>query len=596
MSEDPAKSPPREVDCDFLVIGSGAAGLSAAVTAAWHGLKVVVVEKDPVCGGATAWSGGWMWVPRNPLSQAEGIVEDPELPRTYLRHELGNNYDAARVEAFLDAAPKMVDFFQTHTDLRFVSGTRIADIHGNTLGAGTGGRSVAPEPFDGRRLGAALLRKARRQKYETSLFGMGIMAGPDLYNFIHATRSMAAFVYVSRRIARHVLDLIRFGRGMQFVNGAALIARLMKSADNLGVQLWVSSPAARLLSDQGAVRGALIGTPDGTMTVRAARGVVLAAGGFAHDMERRRELLPGTSTGSEEWALPPESVAGDGVRLGEAAGGEFDRSLASPVAWCPVSIVPYRNGRKGLYPHIIDRGKPGIIGVLADGRRFVNEADGYHDYVSAMIAAVPPGQEVASWLICDHAFQRRYPFGMSKPFPVPVWPYVRSGYLKRARTAEELATACGIDPRGLAGTIAEYNRHARLGGDPVFGRGTTAFNRGSGDPDHKPNPCIAPIEIAPFYAIKMLPGSFGTFAGLKTDAFARVLDRTGKPIDGLYAAGNDQASVMGGHYPSGGINLGPAMTFGFVAARHAAGADVEWASKHQLRAGQRGRKNATART
>jgi len=571
VSEDLAKPGSREVDCDFLVIGSGAAGLSAAVTAAWHGLKVLVVEKDAVCGGATAWSGGWMWAPRNPLSMADGVVEDLELPRTYLRHELGSNYDAARVEAFLDAAPRMVDFFQAHTELQFVSGTRIADIHGNTPGAGTGGRSVAPEPFDARRLGDALLRKARRQKYETSLFGMGIMAGPDLHNFMHATRSRAAFLHASRRIARHVLDMLRFGRGMQFVNGAALVARLMKSAANLGVELRVSSPAVRLLSDRGSVHGALVKTTDGTVTIRATRGVLLATGGFAHDSERRRELLSNLDSGSEDWALPPESVSGDGVRLGEAAGGELDRSLASPVAWCPVSIVPYRNGRSGLYPHIIDRGKPGIIGVLADGRRFVNEADGYHDYVSAMIAAVPPGREVASWLICDHTFQRRYPFGMSKPFPVPVWPYVRSGYLKRARTVELLAAECGIDAKSLAATIAEYNRHARLGDDPAFGRGTTPFNRGSGDPDHKPNPCIAPIEGAPFYAIKVLPGSFGTFAGLKTDAMARVVDLSGKPIDGLYAAGNDQASVMGGHYPSGGINLGPAMTFGFIAARHAAG-------------------------
>ena len=164
---------------------------------------------------------------------------------------------------------------------------------------------------------------------------------------------------------------------------------------------------------------------------------------------------------------------------------------------------------------------------------------------------------------------------MSKPFPVPVWPYVRSGYLKRARTVEQLAAACGIDPRGLAGTIAEYNRHARIGEDPAFGRGTTPFNRGSGDPDHKPNPCVAPIEKAPFYAIKVLPGSFGTFAGLKTDALARVLDGDVTPIEGLYAVGNDQASVMGGHYPSGGINLGPGMTFGFVVGRHAAGADLK---------------------
>jgi len=573
VSEESSNTRSREVECDLLVVGSGAGGLSAAVTAAWHGLKVIVVEKDAVCGGATAWSGGWMWVPCNALSRADGIVEDPELPRTYLRHELGNNYDAARVEAFLAAGPPMVDFFHKHTELQFVSGTWIADIHGNTPGAGTGGRSVAPEPFNARGLAKPLLRKARRQKYETSLFGMGIMAGPDLYNFMHATRSLAAFVYSGRRIARHALDVVLFGRGMRLVNGAALIARLMKSADTLGVQLWVSSPATRLLLEQGAVRGAVIETSDGTVSVHAARGVVLASGGFPHDIARRRELFPRTPTGNEHWALPPASVTGDGLRLAEAVGGEIDRTLASPAAWCPVSIVRYRGGRTGLYPHIIDRGKPGVIGVLADGRRFVNEANGYHDFVAAMVNAVPPDQEVASWLICDHAFQRRYPFGMSKPFPMPVWPYVHSGYLQRAHTVEGLAEACGIDPRGLAATIAEYNRHARIGEDPTFGRGTTPFNRGSGDPDHRPNPCVAPIDKPPFYAIKVLPGSFGTFAGLKTDAFARVLNAEGTPIEGLYAAGNDQASVMGGHYPSGGINLGPAMTFGFIAGRHAASAD-----------------------
>ena len=190
-----------------------------------------------------------------------------------------------------------------------------------------------------------------------------------------------------------------------------------------------------------------------------------------------------------------------------------------------------------------------------------------------MLKAVPNGQEVASWLVCDHAFQRRYPFGMSKPFPVPMWPYVHSGYLKRGRTIAELAAVCGIDSKGLTETIEEYNRHARAGADPAFGRGTTPFNRGSGDPDHKPNPCVAPIDRPPFYAIKVLPGSFGTFAGLKTNGSAQVLRADGTPIDGLYAAGCDQANVMGGHYPSGGINLGPAMTFGFVAGIHAASVD-----------------------
>ena len=188
-----------------------------------------------------------------------------------------------------------------------------------------------------------------------------------------------------------------------------------------------------------------------------------------------------------------------------------------------------------------------------------------------MLDAIPEGREVVSWLVCDHAFRRRYPFGMAKPFPVPAWPYVRSGYLVRARTIEALARACGIDPAGLARTVAEYNRHASVGEDPAFGRGTTPFNRGSGDPDHRPNPCVAPIGKPPYYAIRVLPGSFGTFAGLATDANARVLGAGDRPIDGLYAAGCDQANVMGGHYPSGGINLGPAMTFAYVAGCHAAG-------------------------
>jgi len=562
----------QDVDCDLLVIGSGAAGLSAAVTAAYHGLRVLIVEKDALCGGATALSGGWMWIPCNPLSRADGIVEDVELARTYLRHELGPHYDAPRIDAFLAAGPQMVDFFENRTRLQFVSGSSIADIHALTPGAGTGGRSVAAKPIDGRELGD-LLRAVRPQNYETSLFGLGIMAGSDLYRFLHATRSLASFWYATTRMTRHWVDLLIHRRGMQLVNGNALVARLLQSAKELGVELRLSSPATHLLCVDGVVRGAEIRTASGMTTIRARRGVVLATGGFAHDAARRRALLPRLTDGGEAWSLPPEAVAGDGVRLGESVGAIFDATVASPAAWCPVSVVRYRGGRTGLYPHIIDRGKPGIIGVLANGRRFVNEANGYHDYVSAMLAALPQGAEIASWLVCDHAFQRRYPFGMSKPFPFPVGPYVRSGYLLRGRTIEALAATCGIDGRGLADTLADYNREAREGRDPAFGRGATPFNRGSGDPDHKPNPCVAPIEQPPFYAIKVLPGSFGTFAGLKTDALARVLNEQGRPIEGLYAAGGDQANVMGGCYPSGGINLGPAMTFGFIAGRHAAGGE-----------------------
>ncbi|MCK9817577.1 FAD-binding protein, partial [Pseudomonas sp. MAFF 302046] len=211
-------------------------------------------------------------------------------------------------------------------------------------------------------------------------------------------------------------------------------------------------------------------------------------------------------------------------------------------------------------------------GVLADGKRFVNEADGYYDYTAAMVAAVPEGQEVASWMICDHRFQRRYGLGYSRPFPLPVGALLRSGYLQRGRSIEELAQRCGIDPQGLAATVNRYNQHARQGTDPEFGRGSTPYNRKQGDPmSTGSNPCVAPIEHGPFYAVKVLPGSFGTFAGLKTNGQAQVLDVAQQPIAGLYAVGTDMASVMGGFYPSGGINLGPAMTFGYIAGRHAAG-------------------------
>jgi succinate dehydrogenase/fumarate reductase flavoprotein subunit len=561
----------RTLDCDLLVVGGGAAGLAGAVTTAYHGLTVVVAEKAPVLGGATSWSGGWMWAPLNPLSQADGIVEDVDAPRTYLKHALGENYDAPRVEALLENARHMVSFFEKHTKLQFVSGTWIADIQGDLPGAGTGGRSVGPKPINMRRIKKRLRPKLRRQLYETSFLGLGIMAGPDLQAFLHATTSVKSFFHAAWRVAFHVLDLILYRQGMQLVNGTALVARLAQSADDLGVQLLVNTPAARLLTEDGAVIGAVLGGPDGEVTVRARRGVLLAAGGFPNDVSRRRKLFPRTPTGQEHWTLAPPETTGDGVTLGESVGGLLDTKLASPAAWCPVSLVPYRGGRVGTYPHIVDRGKPGLIAVLANGRRFVNEADGYYQFTSAMIASAPEDEEVAAWLICDHAFQRRYPFGMSKPFPVPVWPYVRSGYLKRGATLEKLARKCGIDPAGLVATVASFNEHAAVGEDPEFGRGRSAFNRGSGDPEHKPNPSLAPIEKGPFYAIKVLPGSFGTFAGLKADASSRVLTADGQPVPGLYVAGSDQANVMGGHYPSGGINLGPAMTFGYIAGRHAAG-------------------------
>lgn len=561
---------PGELNCDLLVVGSGASGLAAAVTAAWHGLKVIVIEKEPVFGGASAWSGGWMWVPGNPLARRAGIREDPQQPRTYLRNELGDRYDPVRIDAFLDNCPHMVAFFDEHTALQFADGNAIPDVHGNVAGAATQGHQVIAAPYDGRDLGP-LIGRLRKTMRETAFMGMPIMAGADLTAFLTTTRSAKSLLHVSKRVGRHLLDLAVHGRAMQLVNGVALVARLAQSAVKLGVTLIESAPAKRLILESGGVRGAVVVTPQREITIRATKGVVLAAGGFPHDVNRRKALFPRTPTGHEHLALPPASCSGDGIGLGESAGGYLVSDLASPVAWAPVSRVARSDGTVGHFPHVIDRAKPGVIGVLANGKRFVNEADGYYDYTAAMVAAVPEGEEVASWLVCDHRCQRRYGLGYAKPFPLPLTPYLRSGYLLRGKSMAELAKVCGIDPDALVETVAVFNEHARRGEDPQFERGSTPYNRKQGDPLHGPNPCVAPIEQGPFYAVKVQPGSFGTFAGLQTNGSAQALDRTGHPIAGLYAVGTDMASVMGGFYPSGGINLGPAMTFGYIAGRHAAG-------------------------
>ena len=550
-----------------MVVGSGAAGLSAAVTAAHQGLKVVLLEKAEVIGGTTAWSGGWMWAPRNPLAVRAGIVEDIEAPRTYLSNVLGNNFDERKVDAFLRAAPEMVAFFETSTALSFESGTSIPDTYGHVPGAGQGGRSVIATPFDGRELGGSIAR-LRLPLAETTFMGMTIQAGADLRAFMNMTRSVQSFAHVSKRFSRHLADLVLHRRGMQLRNGIALVARLLKSALDAGVDLRTSVDVIRLIQSEGCVQGVDYADAAGARRIDAQRGVILATGGAPHDLARIALLSPQRTPPK---TLATEHCTGAGAALAETVGAAFDRSLASPSAYCPVSEVPKPNGPNSLFPHIIERGKPGIIGVLKNGNRFCNEGNGYHDYVTAMLDATPDGQTVESWLVCTRAFQRRYGLGISRPHPLPVGPFVRNGYLKYGKTLRELALACGIDPDGLEHTVRDYNTHALRGEDPAFGRGTTPYNRHQGDPTQEPNPCVAPLDQGPFFAVRVIPGSFGTFAGLKTNEHAQVLNDRGEVLEGLYAAGADMASVMGGHYPAGGINLGPAMTFGYIAGKHAAG-------------------------
>ena len=561
-------------ECDVLVAGSGCSGMAAAITARHRGLDVLIVEKEPRFGGTTARSGGWLWIPGTSLARAYGITESPEQARTYLRHEAGNNYDAARVDAFLAAGPEAVDFFTTQTALRFDMPLVFPDYHAEAPGGTQGGRSMVTSPFDGRELGDHI-NNLGAPLPELTVFGMMLGSGKEIVHFMRATKSLTSAVYVAKRLARHFMDVLRYGRGMTLTNGNALAGRLAKSAIDLKIPLWLSSPVRDLIVENGAVRGARIVREGRTVEVRAKRGVVLACGGFPHDVARRKAMFPHAPTGAEHFSPGPAGNTGDGLRLAESAGGRVENRLPNAAAWVPVSLTKRKDGSRGVMPHFIDRAKPGVIAVMRDGKRFANEGNSYHDFVQAMTKAAKPNEEIAAFLICDHKTLRKYGLGCVPPFPMPLGHHLRSGYLMRGATLAELAAKAGIDAKALGETVAQFNAVAVEGRDPAFGKGSRAYNRYQGDALHGPNPCVAPLKDGPFYAIKMVIGDLGTYAGIVTDADARALDADGRVIPGLYAAGNDMASIMGGNYPGAGITLGPALTFGYIAGRHLADSAAE---------------------
>lgn len=565
-------------ECDVLVIGSGAGGLSTAITAAKGGLKVIVIEKEAVFGGTTAFSGGVLWIPGNHHC---GKNDTPEEARKYLKSETGNFYQSEATDAYLDAGPKMLDFFERETDVQFIP-TLYPDYHPDAPGGVDVGRSVLAAPYDASVLGADL--KRLRPPLQTITF-MGMMfnsSNADIKHFFNATKSLKSFVYVAKRLVAHFIEVVRFGRGTKVTSGNALAARLAKSALDLGIAIRTETPARSLILEEGAVHGAVVGTANGDLRILARRGVVLAAGGFAHDVEKIRKAYPHLQSGGEHLSPVPEGNTGDGIDLGTSAGGEFDVHFPNTSAWMPVSKVPVGDGKFKPFPHLLDRYKPGIIAVLKSGARFTNESNSYHDVGAAMIAACAGETETACWLITDRPTIRKYGLGYAKPAPVPLSTYLKSGYLQTGASLAELARNCGIDPATLEDTVNVYNQGATRGEDLAFGRGRSAFNRYLADPEVQPNPCVGPLQTGPFYALKIIMGDLGTFDGLSTSVEGAVLDTNGQPIRGLYAVGNDRASIMGGNYPGAGITLGPAMTFGYITGRHLAGQDLRNEDDHEL--------------
>ncbi|WP_226553825.1 FAD-dependent oxidoreductase [Celeribacter naphthalenivorans] len=565
----------KHLEVDVLVVGSGAGGLAAAVSAAHRGLEVVVAEKEPVFGGTTARSGGWMWVPNNAPGKRAGLDDSLEKARTYLKHETGAFYDHDRIEAFLEAGPKAIEFFETETALEFDLGPTFADYHCDAPGGMDAGRSFVARPFDGRELGPEI-KRLRPPMWEITMLGMMIGSGKELLHFFNVTRSPVSMVFVVGLVTKFAREKLLHGRAMRLVNGNALIGRLAKSCFDKDVPIWTSSAVTRLMRDDaGKVTGAIVQRADGPVEITARKGVVLAAGGFPQDAVRCEELITHTPTGRKHVSLAPPGNTGDGLRLGETVGAEVKTDLPNAAAWVPISRPPRGDGTLGTFPHFVDRSKPGVIAVTRSGRRFVNEAQSYHDFSQAMIkrcrAEGGEEAEIAAWFIADHRTFRRYGLGYAKPSPVPYGKLIKQGYLIRGKTLRELADQIGADGAQLEKTVAAFNTHAVKGEDPEFGKGSTAYNRSLGDPKHEPNPCLAPIEQGPFYAVRLHVSDLGTYAGLQTNQNAQVVDQAGRAIEGLYAAGNDAASIMGGNYPGGGITLGPALTFGYVAARHMSG-------------------------
>lgn len=556
----------QEAEYDVVVVGTGASGMSAAVTAAHEGLKVLVVEKAEVYGGTTARSGGWLWIPGTKLATEQGLHEPKGAARSYLEHEATTHFDGARVDAFIENGPKAIEFFTSKTCVQFDMPPVFPDYHAEAPGGLPGGRSMVTRPFDARELGQRVKQLAPPVP-ELTVFGMMLGSGKELWHFLRAFKSFESFYYVAKRFAGHFMDVLVHGRGMTLTNGNALAGRLAKAAMDLNIPVRLSTPVKKLIVDGDRVVGVTVIQDGAQVDIRVNRGVVLACGGFPFDIERRKQLFPHAPTGREHFTPSPELNTGDGLRLGESVGGWVDPTIPNAAAWCPTSVSKRSDGTQGVMPHFIDRAKPGVIAVTKSGRRFGNEALSYHDFIQNLVKACKNESEVTCWIVCDHAHLREYGMGAVAPFPLPIGKHLKSGYLKRGSSLDELASVIGVPAAALKAEIETFNRDAVTGVDTKFGKGSTAYNRYQGDSMVKPNPCMAPIQRGPFYAIKIVVGEIGTFAGLATDASCRVLTKDKQAVKGLYAVGNDAASIMGGNYPGAGITLGPALTFGYVVGK-----------------------------
>ncbi len=526
-----------------------------------------MIEKTEFVGGTTAWSGGMVWIPLNAQMKRAGLPDRPAAAADYLAGTVPEPENADLRAVFLARGPEAIDYLEANTEVRLQPVKVYPDYYPDMPGATAGGRVLEPVMFDGMKLGRHFER-LRPPLPEFTLFGGMMVNRSDIPHLRKFGRSFHATLRSLRLISRYALQRLRAPRGTTLHLGNALAARLYASLLARNVEILFGAGVEQLMIDGDAVRGVRIAGSSGVRSITARKGVVLATGGFSHDAAFRGKVFP-AAAGFVSATAP--AGTGDGLRLAMAGGAGIGTRVADPAYWVPASLFRRADGSQGVFPHTVtDRAKPGVIAVKASGRRFVNEALSYHEFVRAMLA---DGNDTAGrpfHLICDRQFLWRYGLGRIKPFTWRIGRYVRSGELIEAPSIGRLAEAIGVEGSVLSLTVDSYNADARIGIDPAFGRGTTIYQRHLGDAGHSPNPCVAPIERAPFYALRVYPADLGTAVGLRTDADARVLNTNGVAIAGLYACGNDMGSIMNGNYPGPGITLGPALTFGYIAGRHLA--------------------------
>jgi 3-oxosteroid 1-dehydrogenase len=539
---------------DFLVVGSGCGGLTAALTADARGLDTLIIEKAGVYGGSTALSGGNIWVPNNPTLRGIGLADSRADVRSYLDAIVGDRVPEANIDAFIDKGPRAMDFLErTSRHLRFQWCTGYSDYHPEAPGGRARGRTVEPLPFDLKKLGDD---EKRLRPAALATPGGLFVTSKEFARLNMVMRTWSGRRAALRTVGRAVKSIV-LRRHMDTL-GRALIGRLRLAVKDAGIPLWLNTPLQSLITDEsGAVLGVCAQRAGSAIRIRARNGVLLATGGFEYNSEMRKRFL--RDGGKDNYSAGSPDNTGDGITAGQAIGGAID--LMDDAWWMPAFKRP-----DGVMSVLVsERSIPRSIIVDQTGRRFVNEAAPYVTFVHQQLA----GGHDPIWFVFDRKAKNRYQFGGMMPGQTFPADWFTSGLMHRADTLDALAAAIGVPASALRETVDRFNRFARDGKDADFGRGDSAYDNYYGDPT-LPHPTMDVIDSAPYYAARIQAGDLGTKGGLMYNANGQVLRADGTVIAGLYATGNTSASVMGNDYAGAGATIGPAIVFGFIGALHAA--------------------------